>query len=185
VRYAQRLRDWSASLGILLLACAPGLTSYAQSVSEDQVKAAYVYNFAKFIAWPSGAFSGPAAPLGFCVLDDRSFEAELTQIIKGKTVGGRAVMVVSVQNGEQSRNCHILFIGSSQAGKIRHIIAAVQNTSVLTVGEIKGFVEDGGIINFVLEDDRVQFQVNHKAAKQAGLSISAKLLAVAKVVVVE
>jgi hypothetical protein len=185
VRYAQRLRDWSASLGILLLACAPGLTSYAQSVSEDQVKAAYVYNFAKFIEWPSGAFASPVAPFRFCVLDDRLFDAELTQIVKGRAVAGRTVMVVPIQNGDQSRNCHILFIGSSQAGKIRHIIAAVQNTSVLTVGETKGFVEDGGIINFVLEDDRVQFQVNHKAAKQAGLSISAKLLAVAKVVVVE
>ena len=74
-------------------------------------------------------------------------------------------------------------IGSSQERQIRHIIEALRETNVLTVGETRGFVEAGGIINFVLQDDRVQFEVNRKAAKQAGLSVSSRLLAVAKAVV--
>jgi hypothetical protein len=185
MRYAQRVRDWCAGLSVLLVfvLLAPGLMSDAQSVSEDQVKAAYVYNFAKFVEWPSRDFASPTAPLRFCVLDDRSFESELIQIVKGRAVAGRPVIVVPVQSGDQSRDCHILFIGSSQEGQVRHIIEVLRETNVLTVGETKGFVEAGGIINFVLQDDRVQFQVNHKAAKQAGLSISSRLLAVAKVVV--
>jgi hypothetical protein len=183
MRYLPRVRDWSPSFGVLLLLLAPGLPSYAQTVSEDQVKAAYVYNFAKFVEWPLRDFAGPTAPLRVCVLDDRSLESELIQMVKGKAVAGRPVMVVPVQNGEQSRDCHILFIGSSQQGQIRRILEALGELNVLTVGETKGFVEAGGIINFVLQDDRVQFEVNRKAAKQAGLSVSSRLLAVAKVVV--
>jgi hypothetical protein len=183
MRYVQRVRDWWASLGVLFLLLAPGLTSYAQNVSEDQVKAAYVYNFAKFVEWPLRDFASPTAPLRFCVLDDRSFESVLIQFVKGRAVAGHPVIVVPVQDGDQSRDCHILFIGTSHAGQIRQIINVLRDANVLTVGETKGFIEAGGIINFVLQDDQVRFQVNHKAAKQAGLGISSRLLAVAKVVV--
>lgn len=183
MRYLPRVREWSTRLGFLLLLLAPGLKSYAQNVSEDQVKAAYVYNFAKFVEWPLRDFADPTAPLRLCVLDDRLLESELIQIVKGKAVAGHPVMVVPVQNGDQSRDCHILFIGSSQEQQIRHIIEAIRGTNVLTVGEVKGLVQAGGIINFVLQDDRVQFEVNYKAAKQAGLTVSSRLLAVAKIVV--
>ena len=121
-------------------------------------------------------------PLRLRVLDDRLLESELIQIVKGKAVAGRPVIVVPIQNGDQSRDCHILFIGSSRERQVPHIIEVFRETNVLTVGETKGFVEAGGIINFVLRDDRVQFEVNHKAAKRAGLSISSRLLAVAKAV---
>lgn len=183
MRCLPRVRDWSASLGALLLLLAPGLRSHAQDASEDQVKAAYVYNFAKFVEWPSRDFASPAAPLRLCVLDDRSLGSELIQIVKGKAVAGRPVVVVPIHNGDQSRDCHILFIGSSQERQVRHIVEVLREAHVLTVGETMGFVEAGGIINFVLQDDRVQFEVNHKAAKQAGLSMSSRLLGVAKVVV--
>ncbi len=182
MRCLPRVCDWSASVGILLLLLAPGPASQAQNVTEDQVKAAYVYNFAKFVEWPSRDFPSPTAPLRLCVLDDRSLELELIQIAKGKAVAGRPVIVVPIQNRDQSRDCHILFIGSSQERQVRHIIEVLRETNVLTVGETKGFVEAGGIITFVLQDDRVQFEVNHKAAKRAGLSISSRLLAVAKAV---
>jgi hypothetical protein len=183
VPYVQRVRDCWVGLGVLLLLLAPGLTCGAQNVSEDQVKAAYVYNFAKFVEWPARDFAGPTAPLRFCVLDDPSFESELIRIVKDKSVAGHPVIVVPIQEGDQSRDCHLLFIGSSRERQIRRIIEALRETNVLTVSETKGFVEAGGIINFVLQDDRVQFEVNHKAAKQAGLNISARLLAVAKVIV--
>lgn len=171
------------TIGVLIALSFPGLSlSGAQTVSEYQVKAAYLYSFAKFVEWPARAFSSPTGPLQFCVLNDQSFEAELNQIVKGKSVAGRTVKVSSVQNEEQSRACQILFINSAQNREARHILEALRGTSVLTVGEAKGFVEEGGIINFVVQDDRVQFQVNHRAAEQAGLSISSRLLSVAKVV---
>ena len=183
MRCASPIRDWWATFGVLLLLLAPALTSHAQNVSEDQVKAAYVYNFAKFVEWPLRDFVTPNAPLRVCVLDDPSFQSELIRIVKDKSVAGHPVMVVPVDEADQSRDCHILFIGSSQQRQLRHILEDLRENNVLTVGESRGFMQAGGIINFVLQDDRVQFEVNHKAAKQAGLDVSSRLLAVAKIVV--
>jgi len=184
MQQSQRVREWSLPLGITLLLLFPGLhPSYAQAVSEYQVKAAYVYNFAKFVEWPARDFASPTAPIQLCVLNDQSFESELNRIVKGKTVAGRPVAVIPVHGGEQSRRCHVLFINSSQNTQARNILEALRDTSVLTVGENKGFVEDGGIISFVLQDDRVQFEVNQRAANQAGLHISSRLLSVARIVI--
>jgi uncharacterized protein DUF4154 len=154
----------------------------AQTATEYQVKAAYLYNFAKFVEWPARNIASPTAPITLCVLDDPSFVSELNRIVKSKSVASHPVSVVPVHTPEQSRKCHVLFINASHDGQTRYILEELRDTSVLTVGEAKGFVEDGGIINFVLQDDRVQFQVNRKAAKRAGLSISSRLLAVAKLV---
>ncbi len=88
--------------GLLLLLLPGPPLSCAQTVSEYQVKAAYVYNFSKFVEWPAQAFASPAAPIRLCVLKDPAFESELNQIVKGKMVGGRAMTVVPVQTGEQS-----------------------------------------------------------------------------------
>jgi hypothetical protein len=172
------------TLGIAMLLWFPAQPlSSAQTASEYQVKAAYLYNFAKFVEWPARDFANPTAPIALCVLDDPSFVSELNRIVKGKAVANHPVSVVPVHTPEQARNCHLLFINSFHDGQARHIVEVLRDTNVLTVGETKGFVEDGGIINFVLQDDRVQFQVNHKAAKEAGLSISSRLLALARVVI--
>jgi hypothetical protein len=178
------IRMWLLTPGIVLALLLPGHSlSYAQTVSEDQVKAAYLYNFAKFVEWPARNFTNPTDPIRLCVLSRQAFESELNQMVKGKTIAGRPVAVVPVQRGEQARSCHILFIDSSQDRQVQHIIEALRDTSVLTVGETEGFVEKGGIVNFVLQDDRVQFQVNHRAANQAGLRISSRLLTLAKLVI--
>jgi hypothetical protein len=174
---------WPAVGTVLLLLWSGPHLSWAQTVSEYQVKAAYVYNFSKFVEWPAQAFASPTAPIRLCVLNGPAFESELNPIVKGKMVGGRAIAVIPVQNAEQARQCQILFIDSSQDKQSRQIIDALRDSSVLTVGESAGFVERGGIINFVLQDDRVQFQVNHKAATQVGLHISSRLLSVAKRVI--
>ena len=154
----------------------------AQEVSEYQVKAAYLYNFAKFVDWPAQVFGDSTEPFRMCVLNNRSFEATLQNMVAGKAIAGRPISVVGVQNGEQSRNCQILFISSSQDRLGRRIVEDLQGASILTVGESKGFVEDGGIINFVWQDDRVQFEVNHGAASHAGLRVSSRLVSIAKLV---
>ena len=183
-RDAQRVRVGLLTLAWLIPMLVAGPPrSFAQTVSEDQVKAAYVYNFAKFVEWPAIAFPSPTAPFRLCVLGEKSFQSELDQVIKGKTVAGRPVTMVPAQVQEQFRSCHILFIASSQNKQVQRILESLRDSSVLTVGEAKNFIEQGGIINLVLEDDRVQFQVNHKAATQAGLRISSRLLTVAKLVI--
>lgn len=152
-------------------------------MSDYQVKAAYLYNFAKFVQWPAHDFSSPNSPIQLCVLNDRTFQVELKSIVKDKTVAGRPVAVLGVQDAEQSRFCHMLFINSSQSSNSRHILDMLRRRSVLTVGESAGFAEQGGIINFVLQQDHVQFEVNHRAANEVGLQISSRLLSVAKLVI--
>jgi hypothetical protein len=180
MRVVLPFRGWLLCLSAFLSA---GLIQcHAQAISEYQVKAAYLYNFAKFIEWPPADFASAASPFEFCVFNDQTFVEQLTQTVKDKTVAGRMVRVVPVKSAVEARSCHILFISSSQNAQAK-IIEALRDTNVLTVGETKGFVEEGGMINFVLQDSRVQFQVNHKAANQAGLQISSRLLSVAKLVI--
>ncbi len=170
------LRLLLKSIVLLYLASATA----AQSVSDYQVKAAYIYNFAKFIEWPAQEFSTPAAPMRFCVLNDQLFEVELNRVVKGRSIAGHPVEVVQVQATEQARSCHILFINSVEDRQTERVLETLRTNSVLTVGEAENFIPEGGIINFILKDNRVQFQINHKAATAAGLYISSRLLAVAQ-----
>lgn len=156
---------------------------YAQEASEYQVKAAFLYNFSKFVEWPGETLDGNTIPMRLCVLNDPSFGQQLSEIVRGKIIKNRPVVVVSVKTGEESRGCQLLFIGSSQSRQTRHVLDALQGTSTLTVGETRDFLKEGGIINFVLQENRVRFQVNHKAATQAGLRISSKLLSLAELVI--
>jgi hypothetical protein len=177
-----QMRCW---LLVLSIASAFG-QSFAQSqaVSDYQVKAAYLYNFAKFVEWPAEQFASPTSTFRFCILDDDSFEAALNQIVKGKTVAGRPLAVARIHSPELPPDgCHILFLNSSGRSQWQHVINSLHDSSVLTVGEGKGFVEQGGMVGFVMQDSRIHFEVNHRAATEAGLRISARLLSVAKLVV--
>lgn len=176
------VRRLSVGLALWLWFMQPTPAS-AQSVSDYQVKAAYFYSFAKFVEWPSQSFRDGSEAVRLCILNDRLFEIELVRIVKGKSIAGHPIDVVQVQDGTQARTCHALFINSTQTRNTRRVIEALQGTSVLTVGEAGDFLEEGGVINFVLEDDRVQFQVNKKAAVDAKLYISSRLLSVAKRIV--
>ena len=177
-----RSRGGNSCVAVVLLVLLVVRMANAQAVSEYQVKAAYLYNFAKFVEWPAQKFTNSAAPFQLCVLDDASFIAELNRLVQGRSIAGRAVKVIAVQSADEAGNCHVLFVSSSRADQVRHSLEVLSHRSVLTVGETKNFCDQGGIINFVLQDDRVQFEVNHKAANAAGLQISSRLLSVAKLV---
>jgi hypothetical protein len=163
--------------------CVAAARSQANAAGEYQIKAAFLYNFAKFVEWPAGSFSDASAPLRICVLGQDSFTQNLVAITSEKTVNGRKFEIDTVDDLQHARGCHILFIASSVTLPVKQIVEGLRGANVLTVGDINGFVEQGGMINFVLENDRVQFGVNRKAAEQAGLKISSKLLAVAKIVI--
>jgi hypothetical protein len=167
-------------IGVVLCSLAVG--TQAQSAGEYQVKAAFLFNFAKFVEWPPSSFSAASAPLRICVFGRDPFGRELRDITNEKTVNGRKLEVNQVVDLQLARTCHILFIASSEKAQLKRILESLRGTDVLTVGDTKGFAELGGMINFVLENDQVQFEVNHKAAEQAGLKISSKLLSVAKLV---
>ncbi|HWY57455.1 MAG TPA: YfiR family protein [Terriglobales bacterium] len=171
---------WVVGVVVLFL---NGTHAQPPTAGEYQVKAAFLFNFAKFVEWPSSSFANASAPLRICVFGHDPFGDELHNITKDKTVNGRRLEVDQGIDLQVARTCQILFIAASETARLKQIFESLRGADALTVGDTKSFVEQGGMINFVLENSRVQFEVNRKAAEEGGLKISSKLLAVAKLVV--
>jgi hypothetical protein len=144
----------------------------------DEVRAAFLLNFAKFVEWP--AVKGEqAGPLTFCVIGKDPLAEALLRATWGKTIEGRSLVVRQLNDVVAARSCHVLFVSAAQQNRFAEIVAAVRVWSVLTVGESDEFLEQGGIINFFMEARRVRFRINSEAAVRAGLRISSKLLQLA------
>jgi uncharacterized protein DUF4154 len=150
--------------------------------SEYQVKAAFLYNFAKFVEWPAAAFADDRAPFTLCIVGEDLFGSALSEIAAHKNVKGRTLAVKHLKEEAGLRTCHILFVNSSEKKKLARILGILRGSHVLTVGEMDGFGQSGGMINFVLEENRVHFEINVEAADRAGLKISSKLLELAHLV---
>jgi len=164
----------------LVVAAVFATGAMAQTVDEYRVKAAFVFNFAKFIQWPTEAFKTPADPLVICVLGQDQMTNSLRDAVNGNAIDGRPVIVRQFAVGQVSCDCNILFVGSSVAKRFRSGLK--ESAGLLTVGETPGFAADGGVINFKLEDGRVRFEINVAAAERQQLHISSKLLSLAQLV---
>ncbi|HXA65220.1 MAG TPA: YfiR family protein [Bryobacteraceae bacterium] len=152
----------------------------AQTVDEYHVKAAFVFNFAKFIQWPTEAFRTPDEPLVICVVGQDQMADALRETVNGNTIDGRPVIIRQIAIGQGPCDCQILFVGASAMKGFRS--HPKESTGVLTVGDTPGFAGDGGAINLKLEGGRVRFEINVAAAQGQGLHISSKLLSLAAVV---
>ena len=148
---------------------------------EYQVKAAFLYNFAKFVAWPTTVLPETGAFMTLCVLGDDPFGSDLEQIMHGKTVGNRELLIKRFQGEKGLASCHILFISASENKRLPQILAGLKSAHVLTVGEAEPFMKLGGIINFTLEENKIRFAINVDAAERAGLKLSSKLLRLARI----
>ena len=146
---------------------------------EYKVKAVFIYNFAKFVQWPSDKPQKPDKILSLCVLGDDPFGADF-DVIKGKTIKGRTVESKITMSIEKAKNCDCLFISDSEKSNVSRILEDLKDYKVLTISDMEGFLEAGGIIQFVLEKRKVRFLINIGAAKQAGFKVSSKLLELAK-----
>jgi hypothetical protein len=144
--------------------------------TEYQIKAAFIFNFAKFVEWPAAAFAKASSPIVVGVLGENPFRDALEKTIKNKTVDEHPVIIREFRAATDATNCHILFISSSEKAQLPQILKQLNGRNVLTVGEMPGFTETGGMINFVLEGTKIRFQINNDAANSAGLKISSKLL---------
>ena len=167
-------------LPALLLLAVPALLG-AQAASEYDVKAAFLYNFTKFVDWPSSAFPDPNS-LRICVLGEDPFGKSLRSVA-GEQVGGHKLIVTQTDAISKPAGCQVLFISHSEREKLPQILAAVKDAPVLTVGDTNGFADHGVIINFVLEGSKVRFEINTESADRAGIKISSKLLQLAKRIV--
>jgi uncharacterized protein DUF4154 len=170
---------WS-KLAVLLFLPIFALQAAGQRASEYQLKAAFVYNFTKFIDWPGESVR--SLTFQICVLGQNPFGSELTQLTDGKVIEGHPVQVLIVTNYHLARSCQVVFISASENAHMKEILSALRGRSVLTVGDSQGFVDAGGMIELLVEDERMRFQVNLHAANEARLKISAKLLSLAKAV---
>lgn len=153
-----------------------------QPPTEYQVKAAFLFNFARFVEWPPHAFPTAAAPMGVCVLGDDPFGEALNRVVAGKMSGDRVLMVRRGKKLRELAGCGILFISASERERLPGILGELRNAPVLTVGESEGFAGSGGEVQFTLEESRVHFLINVDAAGRAGLKVSSKLLSLAHVV---
>jgi hypothetical protein len=149
-------------------------------VSEYDVKAAFLYNFAKFVEWPERSFSGQSSPLVIGILGEDPFGRTLELLIQGRTVRERNLVVQHCSRVEDAASSHVLFISTSEEEHLDEILRRLRNTSVLTVGETGDFERRGGIIRFTLRGNNVRFAINDKAARQADLKISSHLLRLAE-----
>jgi len=153
--------------------------------SEYLIKAGFIYNFAKFVEWPTAAFAQPDSPIVIGILGTDPFGNLIDRIVENKKIGARGLVVKRLRWGtdlKDLRECKILFVGASERGHLDELMQVVKGLPILTVGETPGFAERGGVIRFVLEDNRVRFEINVEAAHQADLTISSRLLTLARII---
>jgi len=149
--------------------------------AESEIKAAFVYNFVKFVQWPEAAFARPQSPIVLCLIGDEGVEAAFATV-DHKVAHGREVQVRRPVRLEDARTCHILFIAEAERARVAPALLAVAGASVLTISDADHFAENGGVIGLYRLDDRIQFSVNLERARGASLQISSQLLKLARIV---
>ncbi|MGB7434607.1 MAG: YfiR family protein [Candidatus Acidiferrum sp.] len=160
-----------------LAAAAPVEAQQQSKPEEYQVKAVYLFNLGRFVQWPAAADKGEVFPI--CVLGRDPFGAKLDATLAGETIDGRKLVAKRISNAREAADCRILFISSSESDHIRDTMAALDKFSVLTVSDMPDFTGRGGMIQFLLLENKVRFEVNLAAAQKVGLVLSSQLLKVA------
>lgn len=148
--------------------------------TEAKVKVAYVYNFPKFIDWPSDVKKAAAGPIRICLIGTDPIRTILGELSIRK-VNGRSIEVAHIEDPNALTRCHLLFISRSEEQRLPFVLQRVEKTPVLTVSDIPRFAYRGGMIGFVTEKDRVKIEINQKSVRLAGLKVRAKLLEIARI----
>ena len=175
-----RLRPATRSGTLMLVMLVSGICR-AESFNEYQVKAAFLYAFAKFVEWPPVSVSAPST-MGICILGADPFGSFLTDAVRGKTIGERALVVYRLTSMKEASACQILFIAASERSRMPAVIASVSNIGLLTVGDTPEFASQGGIIGLQRDGERIRLSVNLAAAENAKLQISSRVLSLATIV---
>jgi hypothetical protein len=168
---------------ICALLAPPGRAQTGNSDSSEYlIKAGFTYNFAKLMDWPASTFPQPDSPIVIGVLGSDPFGSTLDTVLAGKKVNARSFVVKRLKFGADIKGCNILYVSVSEAAHLDEIFRLVKGLPILTIGQMPDFARRGGIINFILEDDKVRFEINVEAAKQADINISSRLLTLAKII---
>jgi YfiR/HmsC-like len=186
-RYVARVARQIRRPFFFIIACwlfsgAPQALSLNGEGVEYPVKLAFLYNFTKFVEWPPNSYRDPGAPLAICIVGRDPFSPDIEGDLRTRMVGGHPVEVLTPKAGAVLSECHMIFIPVTEKDQADKIVRDLKGSSTLTVGETEGFAGLGGIINLIVEGNKVHFEINQLAAQRAGLKISSKLLSLAKIV---
>jgi len=183
------LRCSRATLGILFgllgitLNFVPGQTHAQPAASKEyQIKAAFLFNFAQFVEWPTNAFTSTDAPFSIGILGDDPFGKALDATVQGESVQNRKLTIQRSRRLEDLQNCQVIFISKSEKSRLSEILPKLNARSILTVSELPGFAGSGGVINFYLEGAKVRFEINPAVAQRERLKISSQLLNLGKII---
>lgn len=169
-----------AALGVLAVLLLNTALDAQNRPTEYQVKAAYLFNFGKFVKWPVSTTSDNN--FAICVLGNNPFGGVLDSTVGGEHIDGKRVTVRRIISAADASGCRIVFVSGSEQNRLSSIVSTLNRFPVLTVSDADGFVDRQGMIQFVMDHDRVRFQVNLAAAEKAGLALSSELLKVATAV---
>jgi YfiR/HmsC-like len=166
---------------VMVFAIAGATRGQAQTLPmpEYQQKAAFLFNFAQFVTWPAQESSH--APLVIGILGDDPFGSYLDETVRGQKVNNRALAIQRFRRSTELRNCNILFISQSERYRAAEIVSSLKGRSILTVSDMDGFADSGGMIQFLTEQNKIRVRINLNAVKAANLKVSSKLLSVAEV----
>jgi hypothetical protein len=182
---SRHLRSWRCGTAIVL-ACAllhvPFLGAQQPKVSEYQVKAIYLYNFGRFVQWPPNATALKSDSFSICVLGQDPFGPSLDSTLAGEKLDGKPLAMKRISTARDAGECRILFISSTEESHLKEILLSLDESSILTVSDMPSFSRRGGMIQFVLEGDKVRFEINLTKAETAKLTLSSELLKVATTV---
>jgi len=182
-RFLSRLPGLGVAFGLALF-CSWHVAAQTSPYTLYQHKALYLFNFAKYTEWPKQAFADDNAPFVLGILGKDPFHADI-DIIKGKTIKGRKLVVRYFDFIQEVTNCHLLFICASETNNLTQVLQAVEHLSILTISEADGFIEQSGMINLVAEQKTagsqvVAFEINQAAAEKANLKLDTQLLKLAR-----
>jgi uncharacterized protein DUF4154 len=180
--FGWRFAGWSRVL--LFVACCGHLIGApsADSTREYKIKTGFLFHFAQFVDWPPDAFATSESPFIIGVLGEDVFGGLLDAAVQGEAINSRPLTVRRFKRVEEIDACHILFIAPSESSQLDHILQALGDRSILTVSDTPGFIVHGGMIRFVIENNRIRLKINLAAAEKSHLTLSSKLLRSAEVV---
>ena len=174
-RFLRLFSSAIASVAVLLLGRTAAL---AQDVTEPALKAAFIYNFARFTTWPTDV---PAADsFVICVLNDSAVAEALQRAVVGRSLSDRPVFVATVTSAAPKRICRVLYVAGLPVAQLAEVVAELREAPVLTISNIDGFASAGGMTQFFFEHGQLRFRIHLESAKRAGLQISSRLLIMAR-----
>lgn len=177
---AMRQRILACLMLVLLSVLGQETRAQDAQVSESDLKAAFLFNFTKFIEWPPEAFAGENATVNVGVYGDEDFTKTLKTLLADKKAHGRPFTVKRLNNPADAKTCQILYFQEAEARKMQAVYEAIKKMPILTVGESDDFIDHGGMFNLFFEDKQLRFEVNQTTAENAKLTVSSKLMKLAK-----